>query len=344
MKRAFPLLLSLLLLAGCAVGAAPAEGQSRYQASFLTLFDTVTTMVGYADSEEEFRATAQALHDELLEYHQLYDIYNDYDGVVNLKTVNDGAGGPPVEVDRRIMDLLLFCQGLYEDTEGRVNAAMGSLLSLWHEAREAGIEEPEQAALPDGDALVRAAGHMDFASVILDEAASTVQITDPDLRLDVGAIAKGYAVERVCRTAPAGLLVSVGGNVRATGPKPETGSPWVVGIQDPAGEGREDYLHTVYVSDVSVVTSGDYQRYYTVDGVRYHHIIDPATGYPADRWRSVTILCADSGLADALSTALFTLPQADGQALLDRYGAQALWVDGDGQRLYSPGFSDYIRT
>lgn len=142
--------------------------------------------------------------------------------------------------------------------------------------------------------------------------------------------------------APDGLLLSVGGNVRATGPKPG-GENWVVGIQAPGGESGA-FLHTLYVRDVSVVTSGDYQRYYTVGGVRYHHIIDPTTCRPAAYWRAVTVLCADSGLADALSTALFTLPQAEGQALLDRYGAEAMWVDASGGEVFSPGFSAYLRT
>ena len=116
----------------------------------------------------------------------------------------------------------------------------------------------------------------------------------------------------------------------------------MVGIQNPAAP--EEYLHTIYVENFSVVTSGGYQRYFTVDGVAYHHIIDPDTLYPADYWRSVTILGPDSGLADALSTALFTLPRQEGQALLDAFGAQAMWVQPDGSILYSPGFREYIRT
>lgn len=341
MKRVCAAVVLCALLCGCAAAPAGEEGgQKRYEASFLTLFDTVTTMVGYADSQETFTAQAQQIHDELLEYHQLYDIYNDYDGMNNLKTVNDNAGIAPVEVDARILDMLEFSRELYEETGGRVNVAMGGVLSLWHDAREAGIEDPANAYLPDQDALEEAARHADWSNVVIDEEAGTVYLADPDMSLDVGAIAKGYAVERVCETAPAGMLISVGGNVRATGPKPD-GSPWVVGIENPDGG---DFLHTLYVEDSSVVTSGDYQRYYLVDGQCYHHIIDPDTLYPATRWRSVSILCADSGIADGLSTALFTLSQEDGQKLLDAFDAEALWMTQDGELLYSPGFQAMVRT
>lgn len=153
----------------------------------------------------------------------------------------------------------------------------------------------------------------------------------------------GYAVEQVCRAAPAGLLVSVGGNVRSTGPKPEGDAPWVVGVQEPDG-GKQDYLHILYLSHQSVVSSGDYQRYYTVDGVRYHHIIDPDTLAPARLWRAVTVVCADSGLADGLSTALFLLPREEGEELALRCGAQAMWVALDGELSYTGGFLEFVRT
>ena len=329
-----------LCLSGCA-GAAGGEKQ-QYTATFLTLFDTVTTIKGPAESEDAFRAVAQAVHDELLEYHQLFDIYQEYDGLNNLKTVNDAAGAAPVEVDRRIIDLLLDCKTYYEATGGKVNAAMGGVLLLWHEARTAGIDDPANAALPDQEKLEAAAEHMDFDDVIIDEAASTVFIRDPQLRLDVGAIAKGWAVQQVSQTVPEGLLISVGGNVCSTGPKDASGTPWIIGVQDP--DQADQNLHTLYVTQGCVVTSGDYQRTYLVDGEYYHHIIDPDTLYPSEYWRSVTILCEDSGLADALSTALFLLPQAEGQALLDQFGAEAMWVDAGGGIFYSPGFEENIRT
>ena len=342
-RRVLALALAALLLSGCAAGVSSDLGLHRYEASFLTLFDTATTIVGYAETEEDFRRTAQEFHDQLLEYHQLFDIYHEYSGVNNLKTVNDNAGGGPVKVDRRIIDLLLFCRELEQLTGGKVDVTMGSVLALWHQARTEGVDDPEHAALPNAGTLEEAARHIGFSLLEIDQEASTVRLTDPQVRLDVGAVAKGWAVEQVCRSSPAGLLVSVGGNVQATGPKPEGNTPWVVGVQEPDGE-KQDYLHTLYIDHQAVVSSGDYQRYYTVDGVRYHHIIDPDTLYPGTRWRAVTVVCPDSGLADGLSTALFLLSREEGEALAERCGAQAMWVAADGARFYTDGFMDFVRT
>jgi thiamine biosynthesis lipoprotein len=271
----------------------------------------------------------------------LFDIYENYEGINNIKTINDNAGQVPVKVDQKIIDLLVDCKKYFELTDSLVNVGMGSVLQLWHEARSDSYNDPANAYLPDDAALTQAAEHIDMSCVVIDEDASTVFITDPKMRLDVGAIAKGWATQQVSDNAPEGLLLSVGGNVCATGPKDESGTPWVIAIQDPDSDG---YLHTIYVSGGSVVTSGDYQRTYTVDGKSYHHIIDPDTLYPSEYWRAVTVVCADSGLADALSTALFLLPQEDGLALLERFGAKAVWIAADGTLLYSPGFEEMIRT
>ncbi len=339
MKRLCALVLTLsLLLSGCA-GAG--EEQKQYSATFLTVFDTVTTILGRDVSEAAFTEKAQAVHDELLRYHQLFDIYNEYEGLNNLKTVNDHPG-EAVSVDKAIVDMLLDCKAYYELTGGRVNAAMGSVLRLWHEAREDGLNDFANACLPDGEALAQAADHADWDDVLIDEEHLTVTIADPGLRLDVGAIAKGWSVQRAAETAPEGLLISVGGNVCATGPKDSTGTPWVVGVQDP--DGGENYLHTLYLTRGSMVTSGDYQRAYMVDGELYHHIIDPDTLYPGKLWRAVTVVCPDSGLADALSTALFLLPIEEGQKLLDACESTAMWVDAEGNMYYSEGFQDLIRT
>ena len=333
LKKMIPLLLLCVLLTGCG------KEKQVYQTVFLDVFDTVTTLRGYEEDEETFRRRSDQVHQALTEYHRLFDIYNDHPG--GLKEVNDHAGKAPVKVETPVLDLLEDCRRDYERTGGKVNAAMGSVLSLWHQAREAGLNDPKHAALPDMDALREAAKHTSFDTVIIDQEAGTVYLSDPDQRLDVGAIAKGWAAQRVSQLLPEGYMLNVGGNVCTRGTKPG-GEKWNIAIQSP--NAGEDNLCVVGLAGQSLVTSGDYQRSYTVEGKSYHHIIDPDTLMPAAYWRSVSILCDDSGLADCLSTALFLLPREEGQELLEKCGAEAMWLDAQGNRYYSPGFRELIRT
>ena len=313
------LLISCLLLVGCE----PAFTQAKiFNRTYVDLFDTVTTVLGAEDDEAVFQEKARKIHEELLVYHQLFDIYNDYEGLNNLKTVNDNAGIAPVKVDITIIQLLKTCKEYYILTDGKVNAAMGSVLKLWHEGRQNGT-------LPNPEALAEAMQHISFDSVIIDEENQTVYLSDPEMSLDVGAIAKGWACQKVAENAPEGMLLSLGGNVCVTGAKYDDGTPWTVGIQNPDGG---DYLRKLEITSGSVVTSGDYQRYFEVDGKKYHHIIDPATGMPSEYWRSVTVICEDSALADCLSTALFLLPLEEGKALAESCNAEALWVNVAGEQ------------
>ncbi|NLP35537.1 MAG: FAD:protein FMN transferase, partial [Clostridiales bacterium] len=120
----------------------------KYQGSFLVLFNTVTEVVAFANSESEFEEFTKLIYDNLKEYHELYDKYNDYDGVNNIKTINDNAGITPVKVDQRIIDMLLYSKDMYERTDGTVNIAMGPVLEIWHDYRTAGIDDPINAMLP----------------------------------------------------------------------------------------------------------------------------------------------------------------------------------------------------
>ncbi len=334
----------LLTLTACTPST---PGPQRHEVTYLDLFDTVTTLVGYGGTPEEFSQAALKMHDELKEYHQLYDIYNDYPGVNNLKTVNDQAGVAPVEVDRRIIDLLLECKQMYQLTGGKVNVAFGSVLSLWHGYRQEGLEHPERAALPPMESLLQAEKTTEIDRLLIDEAASTVYLADPDMSLDVGAIAKGYAAQRACEAARErgveSLLLSVGGNICAIGTRMGPEDLWPVGVEDPEPGGSQNYLHTLRIADQSLVTSGSYQRYYTVDGKDYHHIIDPDTLMPSDYFTLVTVLADDSGVADALSTALFNLPYEAGRELVEGLDeAEAFWVELDGTEHCTDGFQAVI--
>ncbi|MDR1532505.1 MAG: FAD:protein FMN transferase [Clostridiales bacterium] len=323
----------------------------RYQAEFDGLFDTHAEIVGYAKSEAEFMRYASKIYDEVKTYSELFDIYKNYDGISNLKTVNDNAGIAPVAVDEKIIKFLLKCKELYAETDYTVNIAMGSVLSLWHERREEGTAGASKARLPDMPALRAAADNTDITRLVIDEDAGTVFLSEKGMSLDVGAIAKGYAASMAVREAAAlgmtSMLVNMGGNIIAVGqPLDGARNRWGVGIQDPARAAGDvsNILDTVFVNDCALVTSGDYQRYYMVDGKAYGHIIDPGTLMPAERYASVTIIHQDSGLADALSTALFILPEERGEALLRRYGAEALWVYRDGSVRYTEGYRAVSKT
>ena len=344
-KRAVCLLLSLLLAVG--LWGCTLFDEKKHEIVYMDIFDTVSEVTVYGLSAAEFEAGELRLHRVLQEYHALYDIYNPYEGINNLYTVNQAAGGDPVAVDSRILDLLEYGLEAYERTNGRVNILFGSVLSLWHESRRLAEADPDKAALPEEQALKAAAAYTDPRFLRIDRQAGTVQLTHPAARLDVGAIAKGYAVERAAAFVAEELgwehaLLSVGGNIRAVGNKGER-TPFTIGIQNPDTNSALPYLLTVKAENLAVVTSGDYQRYYTVEGQRYAHIIDVETLYPATYVRSVSVLCPDSGLADVLSTALFCQPPEEGLQFLRQFPqAEAVFVLQDGSRRYSPGFEKYV--
>lgn len=313
------------------------------------LFDTVTRIVGFAHSKEEFTEYSQIIRDNLEEYHQLYDIYNDYEGINNLKTINDNAGIKPVKVDKRIIDLLKFSIDLYEKTNGQTNIAFGSVLKIWHDYRTEGIDDPDNAALPSDEELRNAMKHTNIEDIIIDEEQSTVFLKDPKMSLDVGAVAKGYATEQVSRIVrDSGMtsgLLSVGGNIRAVNNNVTTKEPWNVGIQNPDAATGQSVLEVVKLDDKSLVTSGDYERYYIVDGVKYNHIIDPDTLYPSKHFTAVSIICEDSGVADALSTAIFSMPFEEGLELINSIpDAEAMWIFSDKTIKYSDNFESFIKN
>ena len=162
MKKFLSVLLMLSLLAAVLSGCGQ-EKKQVYQAMFVDVFDTITTLRGYDVSQEAFDKQARQTHEALLAYHNLFDIYADYPG--GLKQINDNAGIAPVEAAPEVIALLRDCRDFYTRTDGRVNVAMGSVLSLWHDAREAGLNDPAHAALPDKDALEAAVEHVRFDTV-----------------------------------------------------------------------------------------------------------------------------------------------------------------------------------
>jgi len=344
------LLLCVLVLAAAFPGHAE---MTRYNSVFMDTFDTVITLIGFADSQKTYDAWSEAVHQQYIYMHKLFDTYHSYEseGIVSVYTLNQKAAKEPVRVDPILYGLLKFSKSHYEACQGQTNVAMGSVLSIWHNYRDAGLSDPLHAELPPMDALQAAVPHTDIDNLILDDENMTVYFADPQMKLDVGAIAKGYATEIVSQMLLSGemnsFIISAGGNVRLGNPPLDGRKGWGVGIQDPDGAifGMSDIVETLFLANSSVVTSGDYQRFYTVDGKNYHHLIDPDTLMPADHFRSVSIITEDSGWADMLSTAAYLMPYEQSRAFIESLdGVEAMWIFPDGSKEMTGGAAKIAKS
>ena len=331
MARLTAVLLALMLfLGGCGTRS------DKFSRTYWDYFDTFATITGYAASQSEFDGACELARRELERCHRLFDIYNEYEGLNNIAAVNKNAGLQPVEVDGEILSLMEFSMDMAAKTGGALNVAMGAVLRLWHDCRDADVPY-----LPDKDALAEAYRHCHIEDVIIDRQAGTLYLADPLMSLDVGAAAKGRAVELAAQALEdagyTGFAVNVGGNLRVTGDKPD-GQGWSAGVQDPFGGSEPAGQITLHGE--ALATSGTYQRYFELDGVRYHHIIDPDTLYPGTNYQSVSVCSPDAGLADALSTALFNMNIPDGLTLIESFpGTQVMWITDEEQRFATDGFS-----
>ncbi|MBO6159261.1 MAG: FAD:protein FMN transferase [Firmicutes bacterium] len=322
---AFLILLSMLaaLLSGC-------RKNTRYSVDYYDVFDTFSTFTCYGLEEEAFDRIQKELHQLLLSFHQETDIYHTYEDVHSLKELNDQAGNGAISLSRRQYDFLLFCKNAYTLSEGRVNVMLGAVTRLWHEARER-AGEGEKHVVPSKDVLEEAFAHTSPDLLELDEDLLQASITDPLASIDVGALAKGYAgslaMDYLASQGVENYLLNLGGNVCAHGKPLGTGrDAFLIGLQSP-NEPDGSYSQTVTLEKGCAVTSGDYQRFFEEDGIRYNHIIDPDTLYPAALHRSVTVLAEDPAIADLLSTALFLMDTQRGQALAASFDAEVIYQD-----------------
>ena len=309
------------------------EGAKPKTKTYYRYFDTVCAVYSYlGDNQSVFAERCNEVEALLSLYHNLFDIYYEYDGVNNIRTINRAAGKNPVKVDKALIDFLLFAKEMHTLTGGEVNIAMGSVLKLWHDAREVAVDDPNAAYVPTEAELAEAAKHTDINSIVIDEESSTVYISDPKTSIDVGALGKGYATDKAAELlislGATSYVLNFGGNIRAIGEKP-SGEGWLTGITNPDKSSSESFAAKITLKNISCVTSGNYERYFIHRGVRYHHIIDKDTLTPSRYFSSVTVLHSSSAVADALSTALFSMSYEDGKALADSLGAEVIWITED---------------
>ena len=290
MKRWFSFLAAaiFLLLPGC--------GQKESSVQFFAM-DTLMSITAYGPESEE---AVPAARDEVNRLDALLSRTREESAVARL---NAAAGsGEPVEVDGEVAALLELANSVSAASGGSFDVTIAPVMDAWGwtgDTRRVPAQDELDALLP----LVN------YENLMVDTGAGTAQLTEPGMAADLGGVAKGYAAARASQVlTEAGVtsaLLDLGANITAVGNKPD-GDPWRVAVKNP--QDTQDYLCVLSLTDQTASTSGGYERYFEEDGVVYHHIIDPATGWPADSGLlSVTVVSANAAQADALSTACFVL-------------------------------------
>lgn len=333
-KRSLSFLLALSLILMC-LPANACRASKTYTLSYYEYFDTYCTVTLYAITEEKYQAAKVIVDEHLMLWHRYTDIYHEYPSMANICTVN-ASGGRQITVSNELGDFLKYAVSACALSLGTVNIAMGAVTSLWHTAMETGV-------LPSQEALSEAGRHVSVDNLVIgytDNGDCLVSLTDPLCRLDVGALAKGYTAgllyQRLLELGLSDFLINLGGAITTHGRPVGSGRDFFrLGIVD--AESAKDNPDTkqyitpyIEVKDCgSVITSGNYLRYFEVDGQRYNHIIDPATLQPAGRYDSVSVILDNSHndpvIGDLLSTALFILNQEDGINLAGQFNATVIY-------------------
>jgi thiamine biosynthesis lipoprotein len=281
-------------------------------------------------SEDAALAT-RAMDAVIAEMHRTDELMSTYKPASQLSQVNAYAHERPVVVDADIITVVERGLDMSRLSGGAFDITYASVGYLYdYRAHQRPTDAQIAAALPG----------VDYRQVVVDREARTVRFLKEGVRIDLGGIAKGYAVDRAIeRLRELGIehaMVNAGGDTRLLGDR--RGKPWIVGIRDPRAEGR--MVTRLPLADEALSTSGDYERYFEEDGVRHHHILVPGTGRSARAVRSATVLGPDATLTDALSTTVFVLGVERGMEIVSRLpGVEAVVVDAEGRIFYSDGLA-----
>jgi len=226
--------------------------------------------------------------------------------------INENSGGKPVKISRELVEILETAINVSELTKGAFDVTVGALVDLWRFKKE-------EKRVPSTEEIGKVLPLVNYRNIILDSKNLTVSLKIKGMRLDLGGIAKGYAVEKAIavlrKNGIAKAMVNLGGDLKVIGDR-GSGRPWRIGLQHP--QFPEKLITVLEYKDKAIATSGNYEQFFVKGGRRYHHILDPRIGYPADNGCvSVTIIADDATFADALATGVFVLGEEDGMKVID---------------------------
>jgi len=278
------------------------------------------------------RAAVSAFDAVFAEFDRLESLMSNWRQGSDVERLNAAAGDRPVPISRDVVSVLQTAHQISEWTGGRFDVTFGVLSGLWR------FDHDQDNSIPDMSEVRARLPLIDYRALKIDPAAGTAFLERAGMRVNLGGIGKGYALDRGIAIMRArgfrNFLIQSGGDMYAAGRR--DGRPWRLGIQDPRGPGGQIFAR-IDVSDSTFSTSGDYERAFVREGRRYHHIIDPATGEPAQGCRSTTILTDRAVIADGLSKSVFLLGVDKGMALLERLRIEAVVVTSTNQVLITPG-------
>jgi thiamine biosynthesis lipoprotein len=282
------------------------------------------------ESEALVRSAIDAAYDEV---DRVVALVSEWEPASEISRVNAAAGGEPVKVGPETLALVLKAIEIGELTDGAFDITFQPLARVWDFR-----QDPPR--LPSAAAVASARRLVDYRRIDVDRQRRTIRLPESGMAIGLGGIAKGYIVDRVAGVLRGrGLndfVVDASGDLRVDGRIDDR--QWQVGVRHPRDSGRT--IARLPVSDLSIVTSGDYERYFILDGRRYHHIMDPSTGWPATGCQSVTVVTRDTGIADALATGLFVLGAERGLELAERLPeVEALIIDTSGEMLVTSGLA-----
>jgi thiamine biosynthesis lipoprotein len=293
------------------------------------------TVVEITLAGEEEEATRKAALQAFQEIKRIENLMSPWIETSDLSHINRSAGKDWVKVSSETFEVIKQAQEVSELSRGGFDITVGPLVQLWRKAREKGIP-PEMEDVKKNLSLVN------FRNIRVNSEGK-VFLKEREMAIDLGGIAKGYAVDRAFELLKSlgykNLIVNAGGDLRVGGSKLD--QPWSIGIQHPRES--QKLLARVSVSDAAIATSGDYEKFFMYQGKRYHHILNPSNGFPSDGCESVTIFCKEGIMADALATAVFVLGPEKGYSLCQRLeGVDCLIVDKEGKIIFSPNLKGRI--
>ncbi len=293
------------------------------------LMDTFCTITVVSPSEEKAEDAIEAGFDEIK---KLDNYLNNFSPDSEVSAVSQSAGIKPVHVSKETTDLMDKTIGISKITDGAFDPTIEPVIKLW-----AFSKRPDNPSIPSKAAIENLRKLVDYKKIKIDSAASEIYLEEKGMALDLGGVAKGYAADKAVEAIKAkgikAALVAIAGDIRGYGLS-TSGKAWKVGIQNPRPENPasekpwEDIFASLYLKDSAISTAGDYQRFFIKNGKRYHHIIDPKTGYPAESdLISVSVMAPEGYMADGIDTAVLILGPEKGMKLLNSKGLDGILVD-----------------